>query len=547
MKTKVVRWLSLLLIGLTGCYDFPNVENVEVDPFTSKFVFPLMDSKITFAELAKKTGANSVIEEYPSGHLYFISFRDTVDVGLASDLFPAIPSMVFNDSYQLSVPEVPGAFPAGSTIGPIVKSFTQTYNTFPGAELKRIDLSGGTLQFTLTSTFNHSISGNITITSLKDNSNNPVVIPFTLASLGTQNYSENLSGRYLDLYPAAVYNTISYSVSATITSSGAPISSANSINIQLSLNSPEYQKITGKLTYNYSAPDQTYDIGIFESTIFAEQHFAEPKFKLNFVNSFGLPSEVSFANFEVENHSGTKVLVTHEGIVNEGDLLIGASNILKYATASKPSDTTKLMLTSTNSNVEDLFDIAPSTMSFAGATFDIGDAADTNHDYFVRNDSKFQLISDIEIPLSGYIVTNEIADTVFNMEFPDLENDFKLIDQKVRLKIKFINGMPINLYMQVKFLDVNGALVTELFDGGETRLIQSSDVDPVTGETTTPKEAYSYITIDKAKYEQMRLSKDMVVLIRFTTGGNLHQDIRILSTNSLAIQMLLEASGTVQL
>ncbi|HCT30382.1 MAG TPA: hypothetical protein DIW31_06540 [Bacteroidales bacterium] len=547
MRTRVVKWLFLLLIGLSSCYDFPNIDSVEVDPFTPNLVFNLMNSKITFAELANKTGANSIIEEYPGSDLYFVSFRDTIDVGLASNLFPAIPPIVFNDSYQLSVPEVPGAFPAGTTLGPITKSYDQTYNTFPGAELKRVDLSGGTLEFTLTSTFDHTISGNITIVSLKDNSNNPISIPFTLTNLGTQNFVENLNGRYLDLYPAGVYNTINYSVTATITSSGAPISSANSIDIQLSLNSPAYEKITGKLTYTYNLSDQSYNIGMFESTVLAEQHFADPKFSLSFINSFGLPSSASFATFEVENKNGDKVSVVHEGPVNADDLLIGSPNLLKFATSSKTSDTTKLKLTATNSNVEDLFDIAPKTMSFAGAVFDIGDAADPSHDYFVKNDSKFQLLSDIEIPLSGWVVTNEIADTLLNVDWPDLEDDYKLTDAQVRLKIKFINGMPINLFLQVKFLDTNGAVVTELFDGGETKLIQSSEVNPATGETINDKVAYSYITIDKAKYDQMRLSQDMVIILRFTTGGNLHQNIKILSTNSLAIQMLVEASGTVKL
>lgn len=545
MKFKHLKWVVLLFIGLSGCYDFPNVENVDVDPFTSKFVFPVMDSKITFAELAGKTGANSVIEKYPGSDLYFISFRDTVDLGLSSTLFPAIPSMVFNDSYQLSVPEVPGSFPAGATLGPITKSFTQTYSTFPGAELKRVDLSGGNLQFTLTSSFNHSISGKITITSLKDNSNNPIEIPFTLASLGAQNFTENLNGRYLDLYPSGSYNTISYSVEATITSSGAPISSANSISIQLSLNNPVYQKITGKLTYSLSPSDQEYNIGIFGSTVFAEQHFSDPKFTLKFVNSFGLPASANFTSFEVENNNGDKVAVTHEGPINSDDLLIGTPNTLKYATALKQIDTTTLRLTASNSNVENLFDIAPKTMRFTGATINIGD--NLSHDYFVTDNSKLQLLSDIEIPLSGWVVTNEIADTLKNTDWPDLEKDFKMTDANVRLKFKFTNGIPINLLLQVKFLDVNGALVTELFDGGETKLIQSSEVDPVTGETTTQKEAYSYVTIDKAKYDQMKLSQYMVFVIRFTTGGNSHQNIKILSTNSLALQMLLEVNGTVDL
>ncbi len=541
MKTKNSKWFLTLLIGLTACYDFPNVEKIDIDPFQSKFVFQIMDSKITFAELAGKTGANSVIEEYPGSDLYFISFRDTVDIGLASDLFPigtvALPSQTFSF----------GALAPGFTsVGPLTVPLSQSYDAIPGAELKRIDYNDGTIQLSLVNTYSHSISGNITLTSLKNASNVSMVIPITLNSSESKTYTQPLNGYYLDLLELpSTYNSIKFSVTATITSSGSP-NLAGSLGIQLSMSSTN-QKITGKLTYTYNAPDQSYDIGIFESTILAEQHFSEPKFKLNFVNSFGFPSSVQFAKFEVENRIGDKVLVSHEGPTNPNDLLIGSENILKYATNSKLSDTTKLQLTSTNSNVEDLFDIAPKSMSFSGATFNIGNALDASHDYFVRSDSKFQLISDIEIPLSGYVVTNLIGDTIRNMDWPDLKEDLKMTDAKVKFKFKFTNSMPINLFIQFEFLDASGIKIATLFDEGETRLIQSSDVDPITGETSAPKEAYSYITIDKAKYDQISQSQDMVIAIKFSTGGSDHQNIKILSTNSLALMMQIEINGTVDI
>lgn len=545
MKTRIAKCLGILLIGLTGCYDYSKFDNIIVDPFSPAYVFPIINSRITFKELAEKTGTNSVVEQHPGSDMYFIEFRDTIDLGLATNLFPSIPPVTFNDSYQLAAGELPGVFPAGTVLGPIDKSFEQTYTTFAGAELKKIDLSGGSIQFNLTNNYNHSVSGNITIISLKDASNNSIVIPFTLSSLSNTSVSTPLNGDYLDLLKLpSTYNNIRYSVSASITSSGNP-SLAGSIAIQLELNSPIYQQITGKITYTYVHADQPYSIGVFGSTILAEQHIAEPKFSLNFINSFGLPSSVNFTRFEVKNNNGTITSVAHEGPINSGDLLIGSPNILKYATDTKPSDTTKLKLDPLNSNIEDLFDIAPESLSF-GATFNIGDAADSNHDYFIRSDSKFRLLSEIEVPLSGWVVTNEIADTILNVDWPDFENDINLTDQSFRLKFKFTNGLPLNMYLQVNFLDTNGALVTQLFDAGSEQLIKSAPI-AANGESSGTTLAYSYISIDKAKYDQMALSKDMVIIFKFTTGGNLHQNVRILSTNSIAVEMSLEASGTVKL
>ncbi len=545
MKTRIAKWLGLLLIGLTGCYDYSTFDNIVIDPFTPAYVFPLINSTITFKELAEKAGTNSVVEQHPGSEMYFLAYRDTIDLGLASDLFP-VSSIAFPTKTLGGGALTPGF----TTIGPITVQYDEPYSVIPSAEIKKIDFTGGTIQISITNSFSHRIDGSISLASLKNTLSGVSLpsIPFTIVNGGAPfTQTIDLNGYSLDLLKLPnTYNNINYSVTATITSSGNP-SLAGNIAVQIALNNPVYRQVTGKITYSYVHADQPYSIGLFASTIIADQHLAEPKFSLNVINSFGLPSNVNFTRFEVEKNSiPNTVAITHDGPNNPGDLLIGSPNTLKYATASKLSDTTNLKLTATNSNIEDLFDGAPKSISF-GATFNIGDAADPNHDYFIRNDSKFQLQSEIEIPLKGWVVTNEIADTIPSIEWPDFKNDLKLTNQKFRFKFKFDNGLPLNMYLQINFLDTNGALVTQLFDTGSEQLIKSSPVDAVSGVSTGKTLAYAYITIDEAKYNQMALSKDMVIIFKFTTGGSLHQNITIQSTDAITFQMSLEASGTVNL
>lgn len=548
MKTRIVKWLGILLIGFTGCYDYSNLENIAVDPFSPDFVFPLMKSKVSFRELAERSGANTIVEQHAGSNMYFLAFRDTIDIGLASLQF-SIPSFPFSNSFQVPAGQIPPIFPAGLTIGPLTETFDQTYNSLAGAELKRIDLSGGTLQISLTNNFYHSINGTITITSLKDASNNPTRLNFSLPTNGSvYNNSINLNGYYLDLLDApSTYNNFKYSISASITSSGNPDVSGN-IAIDFLLDSPGYQTITGKFDQSFVHANQPYTIGVFASTILAEQHLAQPKLTLNFINSFGVPASVNFTRFEVENNLGNIITLRNEGTPQPGDMLIGTPNNLDYATSSKPTGSTKLKLDYANSNIEDVFDVAPRTLSF-GATFKIGDGSD-NHDYFIRSNSKFQLLSEIEIPVYGWVVTNEIADTILNVDWPDLEKDLNMANDasgKIRLKFKFTNELPLNMFFQVKFLDDNGAVVTQLFDNGSEWFFKSSPVNATTGESAGSTIAYSYITIDRAKYNKMSLSKNMVLYYKFTTGGSLHQNVTILSSNSIGVDMSLEVSGTVQL
>jgi len=544
MKIKNLKWLGLLLISLTGCYDFSQFDNIAVDPVNPSYVFPLMQSKITFKELSERTGTNTMVEQHPGSDMYFVEFRDTVDVGLATDLF-TIPSVTFNNSYTIPGGMIPGAFPF--TDFNISSTFDNTYNSIAGAELKSIDLSAGTLQISITNNINHNISGNLTITSLKDKlTGNPVVLDIPSTSSGvTYNHSIDITGDTLDLQPSSAYNNINYTLNATISYGGSPSFTGNSISVNLSINNPNYSKITGKVNYSYTHPDESYSINLFASTIFAEQHLAMPKFKVKFRNSFGIPSEVDFTRFEVANNSGaTNPLVNR--IVGDSTLLIGSPNLINHSTESQSSALTVLWLDSLNSNIADMFDIAPKSLSF-GATFNLGDAS-SNHDYFIRSDSKFQLQSEIEIPLLGWVITNEITDTILNVDWPDLQNDLKLVDDttmKVKLKFKFSNELPLNMYLQIKFYDDGGNQVAQLFDSGSEWFIKSSPVNASTGESSGTTTAYSYVTVDKAKYDEMKQSQDMVVFYKFTTGGNSHQNIKILSTNSISIDMSMEATGTV--
>lgn len=549
MKTKLFKWLWIALFGLTGCYDYSELDNIAMDQFSPSFVFPVVKSKITFKELAERSGSNTIVEQRPGSNMYYLVFRDTIDIGLASDRY-TIPPTTFNNSFQLAAGVIPPIFPAGLAIGPITQDFNQSFETVTGSEIKRIDLSGGTLQIQLTNNFFHSIQGSITLTSLKNSSNAPVSINFDLPNNGsTFNNTINLNGYYLDLMDApATYNNFKYSLTATITSSGNP-SIAGDIAIQLSMSDINFQKIIGKVNQSFDHLNQPYTIDVFKSSMLANQHIAEPKLSLNFINSFGLPCSVNFTRLEVENNQGTKISIVNEGVPQAGDMLVGTPNNINYITGNQQNVSTPLVLNHINSNIENVFDVAPRTLSF-GATFNLGDATD-NHDYFIRNDSKFQLLSQIEFPLLGWVVTNEITDTISDMDWPDLKEDFGFVDDgktKITFKFKFGNELPLDIFLQADFLDDAGVSTTQLFDSGSEWFIKSAPVSS-NGESSGSTEIYSYINIDKAKYDLISKSTKTVLVYKFKTGGADNvppQNITILSTNSIAINMSLEISGTVK-
>ncbi|HPF94708.1 MAG TPA: hypothetical protein PLV65_12230, partial [Tenuifilaceae bacterium] len=143
------------------------------------------------------------------------------------------------------------------------------------------------------------------------------------------------------------------------------------------------------------------------------------------------------------------------------------------------------------------------------------------------------------------------GDTIMDMEWPDLTNDFEFLndDYSVTLKFKVTNEMPLDMYLQiVTLLEVGDELVPDYYfieDPENTPLASSAILDP-NGISISPSTAYLTITLTKEEYEQIASSNHLVLLYTLKTGGGEQVDVKILSTNHIQVQMSMLVSGTIQ-
>jgi hypothetical protein len=309
---------------------------------------------------------------------------------------------------------------------------------------------------------------------------------------------------------------------------------------------PVFSKITGKVNQEYDISESSGSVGLFASTIIAEQHLSDPKYRMTVVNSFGIPTSVNIGVLAARNNAGDLLPVVHEGPVSPTDLLPGTPMNLGYATGPGDTDTVHWQLNKDNSNIEDVFDIAPSGFDF-GAKLIFGD--ETNEDdYFVRSDSRIAVMSEVELPLTGWVITNEINDTIENMDWPDLEEDLKMEEDQqaqIQLKLRTVNEIPLNLYFQIRFLDESGVEVAQLFDEGLEWLVKSSPVNPATGESSGSTESTTTITVDEDKYGDISRSQHMIIVYKFTTGGTPKENVRVLSTDRFGLDVGVQVTGTI--
>lgn len=554
MKAKKIL-KPLFFVGLTvlgGCYDFSQFDNIKIEPISPKMVVPVVKSTISFNDIVEREDANTIIFTKPGDSRFFIAFRDTMDLFNAADRY-SFPDFNFTKQYQLDAGEVPVLpLPVGETLTLNPKQYTETYNSIAGAEVKYVKLSAGNINMIVTNNFQNSISAIIRFPSIRDQLGNPLVFAMN-TTLPGQTYTNNqdLTAYSLNLNSGSFYNTLTVEVELTIHSLGNPISVSDDANIQISLTGLDFDYLQGKLNETFPLNDINLTLDAFSSSFDADFFLSQPKLTMTFENSFGIPLAFNTVNFNATNtNTSQQVNLVNEGVPPTGSLLLTQPNNIKYLTAltQQQPEVDSKYVDHNNSNLEDFLAIAPNEILIS-PTVTVGDVT-TNHDYFVRKTSTLRMINEIEFPLAGWVDNLVIRDTV-EVELPDLEEDLKLVNDnalKIRLKFKFINSIPMNIYFQGYFLDDANTVLTQLYDeASELLLIKSSVINPSTGKTSTPTTHWAFIDINKSKYDKMKSATKLVIQARLQTGGSTHQNVVVESTNTLETMFSLELEGNVDL
>jgi hypothetical protein len=534
MKQKAVFLISICSLILTSCWKPDEFEEFRIEPMQQTWAFQVLNSTLTFKEIVERNDANTLVEVSPGSTLYFMSFRDTLSAGSAADMFQ-LQSKAFN----LNVPVV---LPAGVTSVNI--PITENFEAIAGVELKRVDFSSGNLRVKIHNGLNYRILGDLIFTSLINGSNS-FKFPFNL-NAGTPDVNiYELDPMYLNLFDSGTnsYNKFKFSVVFDVFSGGNPVS--GNIGVDVEFLNPDFEMLVGKFNQTISTGDQDIQIAVFNNTILATQHFAQPTMNYKVANSFGVPIKFRFSKFQVSNNMGTTTNVTNDGTPTAADMNLSGYNVLNYVenTSILTPALTNFTLGYLNSNIEYIFDSAPNKLSYT-TEVTLGDETDS-HDYFVKKSSQIQFFSDITVPLSGWATTHLLSDTLEAIEFPELieVGISDTLDYSLTLKIKFSNELPINMDFQVKYLNENNQLIGQLFEDNEDQLIASPEIG-ANGESIGVKAGYATIIISKEKYNAIKEAKKLVILYKFSSGGTANQVVRVLSTNKVTIEMSVIVTAT---
>lgn len=242
-----------------------------------------------------------------------------------------------------------------------------------------------------------------------------------------------------------------------------------------------------------------------------------PKIKLFFRNSFGIPASVNATTLAGHSSVNPPYIVPLTGTGLPHPFFINAPTMTQIG----QDITTMLELNQSNSNISSVFNLLPSDIHYAMDVLLNPNTPIASN--FVLKDSKLVIDVDVEVPLSGSASGFTLQDTI----------DFSLdtIDNVESMKFKFnlLNGFPINAYMQVYLADSNHVVLDSLLQPMQ-RVIAAGITGPAPDyKVTTPTRKITEVTLDKSRLEKIFRTKYLILKAEVETANGGTTTVKIYS------------------
>ncbi len=279
----------------------------------------------------------------------------------------------------------------------------------------------------------------------------------------------------------------------------------------------------GKQSFNLTS--DTVNILIYANLYTGAVSFLEPSIELFIHNSYGFPITSKFSTFEAYNQN-TK---TTMGVTTPFDSLM-----FNYPTMAEIGEfaTTTTLIDNSNSNILNVMDLPASEIRYL-LEVSSNSSGDTDLMNFILDTSHFDVDVEVQLPLKGRIAGLEIQDTL-NLEAGVLENgdyaNFVVITE---------NRFPVDIQLQVYFLDENDVMLDSLFSG-PTQLFASGVID-AQGGVVSPTRKVTNIPFGGAKYERAKRTSKIIVRGIFTSSNNGAPVVKIYTDNFFNLKIGVEA------
>lgn len=495
------------------------------------FGVPLGSATVTAERLIAHFDSQGIVQEGSDGMLS-VAYRDTFEVMNLADVFE-----LGSQSIETSLDLTPLQLLTMTDEGEVVHTSNQVFPfvSDSGDRLDSLRLRTGVFELTIQSPGGYPISGVVELRS-GDNTESIFTIAFE-DMVPPINISEVASFENLLLrfsHANGVENALRLAHEITFFSSpdGVPAP----VDIQLSLNNFSVQSVGGYIAQRtIPLQNQGLNITLFDDFPNGEFSIADPRIHLYTTNGFGMALAFDINQLVAFNTIGNSMIV-------DGDQIARMSQIdASPAPGISAFSTTTLTNENITPTITEILDFKPNYMtgdfSMALNPSDLPTA-------FLTDESTLSAVLELDIPIFGSI-SNFVSSDTTAAALGEIIKAFDDISEIESLDLRLFvrNGFPVDMQIQVIFLDSTGFAIDSIFTG-PSNLFLSAPVElsvnedhPNYGRANGVTETMTEIPIPRSRVAPLADVTQMVVKVWGNTTGNGTHPIRLFANDFFDIKL----------
>jgi hypothetical protein len=505
---------------------------------------PLVNAQIGIEELLKKDTGGLVTTNPQTGEILLAYESSAMSID-ASGIID-----ITDQTFSASIPARPTSIiPVGSSIDTTI-TFNQSFVVPNGEELDSIDFSSGVLDYSITNNLRHEVEVTIKIPSLVSK-----LLPITYSDFTTvdsighptgniKTGQTALSNYIFDLTKGNLgYNQIAVEFIVKIKGSGASVTSAEDLNIVISMNGLEFARIDGDLKYQkFNLGSSPVTLSIFNISDGAfDFSLTNPKIEHTIVNSFGFSANMGMDSMYYEDLSGIKI----DDIKYDSTGLSPKIAPFYFPSIQQPinafdSATTIIFMDNTNSSISSLINATPKTI-ISKPFVEVNLAPTASNNNYILSSSKISVSTEITLPLEGYAEGWIMRDTIpFNAKVDELFSSETSIDSAI-IKFTTTNYFPLDVKIDLILLDSTSTTIDTIAD---SELIIASGVIDANGKITTAQAVPTKLPCDGTCVDNLNNTRFIILRLSIgTTGVSSQESVKIYDDYKIELDIALLISG----
>lgn len=503
---------------LPSCdYSYFEIDELPDYQYSPVFAFPLVNSSLSISDFVPDDDDDLI--EVGDDQLISLVYSDRI-ISASGVQFYNLPNAQHPANFSASPP-------GKSTLQTITRTFS--FETGHDDELDSIVFRQGNLSLQASAAELLADGYQATISITIPGSYNQAGEPFQMVVNANGIAQKSLVGYTIPFYSTGTqHNQFDMHYQVLFSGQGNPANAPYTFNISQQMGNMQLEKMFGVLaTRILNLPGMGIDIGIFSSDFEGEIAFEDPKLRLVAANSFGFPINVT-ANelfFDNENQSveingfPSPWAIQWPGINQQGQQVL-----------------TTILLNNTNSNIYESVQIYPETI-FSSFLAELNPSRNRG---FVLENSRLDVSVELELPLYGIASGFSLKDTI-----EVSRNDSITEIEWIELVVDVVNGLPLDLFIQLGFADDNYIVGMELFEGvDDFNLVASAQVDG-NGNVLSSERKNTRIFLNEQQTLAFLNSPNLILSARLNTANNGNTPVKIYDHQKLDVRIGARIKGKV--